>query len=342
MRKDRGNIMERFFRETRKALGSRKIIKQLYLLTLVSAILLAAVLVKNTNGTQYVVDNNGNVVELRRKTAGMTGEYELRLHTDGTAGKTSRDVKIMQKAAAGEKRPKKKDAAREAEKRLEAEINMAVTEIEDSKSTRTVLPKKLPDGTKLTWEKKGSGRSRTWIAIPVMYVAIAFMLIRKDADAERARSAAAGRSILRSLPRFSNQLLLMLNCGMILSDSFDTIAAGYRMIPDDEKGIFEKELIGMMETYRMTDASAASLFTELAGKYSVKELMRIATILSENEKRGSDIIENLERESGYLWEARKTTAKERGKAMDTKLAYPLGMLLVVLIVITMAPAMLTM
>ena len=70
--------------------------------------------------------------------------------------------------------------------------------------------------------------------------------------------------------------------------------------------------------------------------------MRIAVILTENEKRGSDVTENLDRESRYLWENRKITAEERGKMIDTKMAYPLGLLLILLIVITMAPAMLNM
>ena len=49
-----------------------------------------------------------------------------------------------------------------------------------------------------------------------------------------------------------------------------------------------------------------------------------------------------ERESRYLWDDRKTVARECGKGIDTKMSYPLGMLLIVLIVITMAPALLNM
>ena len=39
---------------------------------------------------------------------------------------------------------------------------------------------------------------------------------------------------------------------------------------------------------------------------------------------------------------RKAVARECGKAIDTKMSYPLGLLLIVLIVITMAPALLNM
>ena len=65
----------------------------------------------------------------------------------------------------------------------------------------------------------------------------------------------------------------------------------------------------------------------------------ISDYIIENEKRGSDVIESLERESRYLWDERKTVARECGKSIDTKMSYPLGLLLILLIVITMAPAL---
>lgn len=86
----------------------------------------------------------------------------------------------------------------------------------------------------------------------------------------------------------------------------------------------------------------AELINEMAEKCSSKELMRIASILRENERKGTDIIENLDYESRYLWDKRKIIAREQGKMMEMKVAYPLGLLLIVLMVVTMAPAMLEM
>ena len=47
-------------------------------------------------------------------------------------------------------------------------------------------------------------------------------------------------------------------------------------------------------------------------------------------------------ESKYLWDERKIVARESGKMIDTKMSWPLGLLLILLIVITMAPALLSM
>ena len=148
------------------------------------------------------------------------------------------------------------------------------------------------------------------------------------------------RSIMRGLPRFCNQLYLMMNAGLILSDAFDTISEGYA----DSKACssFERDLAELREATDEHRISTAQVINEYAVKHDVKEMIRIAAILTENEKRGSDVIESLERESRYLWDERKTVARECGKAIDTKMSYPLGLLLIVLIVITMAPALLNM
>ena len=114
------------------------------------------------------------------------------------------------------------------------------------------------------------------------------------------------------------------------------------MMQVEHQGELERNIIAMTESAELTNRSIPLMFSELAKKYSVKELMRISTVLRENEKRGSNIQEKLERESAFLWDIRKVIAREQGKLIDTKMTYPLGLLLVLLIVITMAPAMMSM
>lgn len=141
------------------------------------------------------------------------------------------------------------------------------------------------------------------------------------------------------MPRFTNQLLLMMNAGIILSDAIERISNSYRILGEDNMGFFEREMTELSLKNSDHRSSTAMLINEFAGEYNVKELMRISTILLENERRGSDVIDNLERESRYLWDDRKIIARERGKMIDTKMSYPLAILLLLLIVITMAPAL---
>jgi type II secretory pathway component PulF len=174
------------------------------------------------------------------------------------------------------------------------------------------------------------------LIIAAVYTGLIALMIAggggKDKTADQMR-----KSILKGLPRFCNQLFLMMNAGLILSDAFDTISAGCGT--GRNAGAFERDLAELREATDGHRISTAQVINEYAVKHDVKEMIRIAAILTENEKRGSDVVESLERESRYLWEERKTVARECGKAIDTRMSYPLGLLLIVLIVITMAPAL---
>ena len=147
---------------------------------------------------------------------------------------------------------------------------------------------------------------------------------------------------MKGLPRFCNQLFLMMNAGMILSDAFAKICESYARYGEDGMSIFERDLTQLRIINEGTRKSTASMISEYAARHNVKELVRIATILTENERRGSDVIESLSRESKYLWDERKIVARESGRMIDMKMSWPLAMLLILLIVITMAPALLSM
>ena len=59
------------------------------------------------------------------------------------------------------------------------------------------------------------------------------------------------------------------------------------MMQIEHQGELERNIIAMTESAELTNRSIPILFSELAKKYSVKELMRISTVLRENEKEGA-------------------------------------------------------
>ncbi len=113
-------------------------------------------------------------------------------------------------------------------------------------------------------------------------------------------------------------------------------------IPKDDRSVFVGDLIDVLDDERKYQVSNISSLHDYAKKEGCKELLRITTILQDSELRGSDSRNTLKRESDYLWESRKIVANENGKVIDTKMALPLGVLLIILIMVTMAPAILTM
>ncbi len=325
-----------------------KTMRRLYLITLVSCLLVLSLVVRNgLEGGKYIIDEEGQVIGIERKSLQAFEEYELILKVTGELGELEKEV-LISKSAVEPEATREEEEAEAAEREREAAlmqrdiaIGNILMEIEASEKRRILFPRKLPDGSTLSWHTAGRGQSELPM-LAGLYLVLILIVVKAGID-ERKRPDAIGRaSVLRSLPRFVNQLVMLLNAGMILNDAFECIAESCTLVPEQERGLFETDLAALAERNRDHRTGTAMILNEYAGKINVKELMRISTILIENERRGSDVVDNLTRESEFLWEERKITAMEKGKMIDAKMAYPLGMLLILLIIITMAPAILTM
>ncbi len=314
--------------------------KHLVQISIIAFIFLVIILIKPHMSGKYIVDDKGNVVGIMQRGTEKFAEYNLIANVQRDNKSLSQDV-ILRKNMDKNNGKEAHGSSHDIEAEMSASLGIAVSRLEESRSKKIVLPSKLDDGSVVTWSKSEKS-NRGWMMIVALYVLIGIAVILDKYDKLRKADIDMRKQILKALPRFTNQLLLMMNSGVILSDAFHKICYGYSMMQVEHQGELERNIIAMTESAELTNRSIPLLFSELAKKYSVKELMRISTVLRENEKRGSNIQEKLERESAFLWDVRKVIAREQGKLIDTKMTYPLGLLLVLLIVITMAPAMMSM
>ena len=314
--------------------------KHLVQISIIAFIFLVIILIKPHMSGKYIVDDKGNVVGIMQRGTEKFAEYNLIANVQRDNKSLSQDV-ILRKNVDKNNGKEAHGSSHDIEAEMSASLGIAVSRLEESRSKKIVLPSKLDDGSVVTWSKSEKS-NRGWMMIIALYVLIGIAVILDKYDKLRKADLDLRKQILKALPRFTNQLLLMMNSGVILSDAFHKICYGYSMMQVEHQGELERNIIAMTESAELTNRSIPLMFSELAKKYSVKELMRISTVLRENEKRGSNIQEKLERESAFLWDIRKVIAREQGKLIDTKMTYPLGLLLVLLIVITMAPAMMSM
>ena len=322
----------------KELLNDRKLMSGIYAVTLVTALLILALVVKGPEESgKLLSDGDGNITGINRRSLNRSESYDLSIEVEDDGEKITRDVTLtLQAGADGRSRSgAERGESRAAE--IDAAIDNMISSIEYSRKKKIRLPSELPDGTPVRWAAAKQSPGPVIIIIPLMYISLV-VLMAANSLKEDGTSAEKRRSIMRGLPRFCNQLYLMINAGLILSDAFDTICAGYEA--NRTCSPFETDLTELQEATDGHRVSTAQVINEYAVKHDVKEMIRIAAILNENEKRGSDVVESLERESRYLWDERKTVAREYGKSIDTKMSYPLGLLLIVLIVITMAPALL--
>lgn len=317
--------------------SDKEVKKRIVLVSILMLIFILALILKPSDFTgKYITNERGNVIGIQRGSLKKSEQYKLKLSVINGEDVSERDVEINKQANnKGNSAQVKKDN-KEADR--EAEIDGIITDIELSKHRVIKFPIKLSDGSRLVWQMEKKNYA-SFLYIPLVYLLLIFLIIKSKLDEGKNTDSSHRKEIIRSLPRFTNQLLLMLNAGMILSDALDIIAKSYKLVKPENRGFFENEVINVANVNEDHRVSTATLINEWASQHNVKELLRISTILTENEKRGSDVIDNLSRESRYLWDDRKIIARESGKMIDTKMSYPMGLLLLLLIVITMAPAM---
>ena len=321
-------------------LQDKKLMSGIYAVTLITALLILALVVKGPEESgRLVADRQGNIIGINRRSMDRSERYDLSLEIEDGKEIITRDVILTLQAETDGRSGIRlnKEESREAE--LDAAIDNMISSIEYSREKKIRLPSELPDGTAVRWIGARQSPGSVIVIIPLMYVSLVVLMAANSMKTDKT-AAEERRSIMRGLPRFCNQLYLMMNAGLILSDAFDTISTGYES--NKNCSSFERDLVELRDATDGHRISTAQVINEYAVKHDVKELIRIAAILTENEKRGSDVVESLERESKYLWDERKTVARESGKAIDTKMSYPLGLLLILLIVITMAPALMNM
>lgn len=146
---------------------------------------------------------------------------------------------------------------------------------------------------------------------------------------------------LLALPGFLNQLLLLLNSGMVLQDAIHKIAEGYGMLPEKEQNLFSQALYHIHQVSLKNGENIVTLFVGLSKGSGLKEMNRIANIMAENLDKGTDLWEKLEGEGARLWQERKRLVVEKIRIAESKMSFPMGLLLMSLVVITAAPALMT-
>ncbi len=142
----------------------------------------------------------------------------------------------------------------------------------------------------------------------------------------------------REFPNMVLQLTLLLNAGLILDAAFDEVLESRREDPH----ILYRLLGELRDGCRRTNASFVRELYRLAGRSRDRDLIRFATLAAEHQGRGSELSERLEREKDHLWSSRLAAAKASAREAETKLCFPLMLLLIAIVIISIAPALMEM
>ncbi|MBN7772677.1 type II secretion system F family protein [Clostridium aminobutyricum] len=226
----------------------------------------------------------------------------------------------------------------------EEEANVSVEQflrtVNKSDSEKIVyLPDELSGVQSLSWEKKQSNTLP--IIIFAAILALLFTYLSRY-DATKKLAAKCEESISQELPEFLNKIVLLMNAGLVLTAAFERIVRDYGERKFGNQSYFYNQL---EEIHTKTAQVNSPLIVELklfAERSRNREFMRLTNVMADNLDKGTELVSKLQAESSFLWFERKKKAEEKGKLAETKLTIPLAIQLLVLIMITVAPAMMEM
>lgn len=208
----------------------------------------------------------------------------------------------------------------------------------DTSKIKVRLPRVLKDGTKIFWQKQ----EKNYLTLIIFSVALWVLFFgagRYRGIKKEEREAKA--SIIREIPEFINKLVLLMEGGIVLQETFDRIIADYKT-SDVSNNYFYEQLSQIRHKVKNTNCVMYEELMSFAKRSGIKELMRFASVICDSAYKGNDMSEKLRKEGRMLWFERKKQCEKSGRIAESKLTFPLMILILVLIMITVAPAMINM
>lgn len=237
----------------------------------------------------------------------------------------------------------KKDIERSISEKLKRKVEMAASEDDNNV---LLLPADLGSDSEIRWIAANQSNLSFYIFLLLLIALINYFKRYDKIDRE---IRASEESLVRDLPEFINKLVLLLNAGLVVSTAFAKITDDYRLLyhkgqPDKqrERRYLYEELLEIENKVHQSNTSLLIELKDFSKRCGVREMVRITAVISDNWSKGSVLAEKLERESEMLWNVRKKRAEEKGRIAETKLTFPLVILLMVLIMVTIVPAMMEM
>ena len=136
----------------------------------------------------------------------------------------------------------------------------------------------------------------------------------------------------------SLQIGLFLDAGLVVSSAFEELTELNALNP---RPLYAALRYIRKESREKNLSFAGQLFL-FAQSIRSKALMRFSLLILDNQSKGSTLSDKLERERTQMQSDSLNRAKAQAKQAETKLCFPLMLLLVALIVVCSAPALMQM
>lgn len=317
--------------------------KQIILAVIAGALLLLADLAVSMSNDGIEIKSSGGKSYMARPAEGeKAGNIYFRVEVQGDKEVFKKNVAVKLSPYGEVSRENNDEDSLKKEMTQEEQVDRQLKEIvngfnENTEIKAVRLPDRLESGEKISWEKERSGNT----AIITIFTMLTAALIYKNRFKALEKKQQMERdSVIRQLPEFVNRLVLLLNAGLVLNSAFEKSVEESIAFKNGEKDYFYSRMKDIYLTVSRANGSMYKEFRDFAKASGVKEVMRISNIINDNIHKGVELTQKLQAESELLWMNRKKSCEEKGRLAETKLTLPLMIFLMVLIVITVCPALL--
>ena len=290
-------------------------------------------------GDAFVYDKEKNVISLRSdQLQGKT--VELQAYVKGYEKQGIQNISLYINTEKHAEQNSSKSSGDITGSDMKTKLILAGRDAVDKKAGSTItLPKRLEGFGEIVWlEKKRNNVPLTLIS----FVLILFFVKKANEEKLIKEKKDTLKSVEESLPEFVNKLILLLEAGAFFTSAVYKIEDKHKTVLRKEKNYFMMQISKICDSSREQKKPLQGELMEFAVRTRKREFIRIAGIICDNTAKGTNLVEKLKIENTLLWNEKKRAIEEKGMLAESKMVMPLALLLIVLVVITVAPAMLEM
>ncbi|MBK5245800.1 MAG: hypothetical protein JJE49_00850 [Peptostreptococcaceae bacterium] len=313
--------------------------KYKYLILIFGLLLILNLISVISAGDGNLIKIDGYVKAISRPDKGI---YNVNLiaEIDGKNFSFKQEIPIKISAAGKRQVPGKLDENPvDQESAIRVQLNKllnSISQIDNSNAGTIMLPQEMEDGSNLKWHVKNNSN---FVYLSIFFIlSISVIYFGRYSNLKKMEREAK-ESILTELPDFINKIVLLMNAGLVFSSAFSRVVDQNHK--NEDETYFLKQMISIKEKVEATNSSLIFELKNFSERIQVRELIRTVNIISDNIYLGALLVEKLQNEGDLLWENRRKFAEEQNRISETKLSFPLAIHLIVLITITISPALIT-
>lgn len=215
-------------------------------------------------------------------------------------------------------------------------LEARIQELQEEDTEELLLPRELR-GESIVWYTRPDNR---WIWIAALTVIALFAVLGGQKQEEERFRKQKERSMALDYPKIVSRLSLYMGAGISTRKAWERIAEDYGKKSREEKefrAAYEEMCTALHEM--QSGVPEALAYERFGARCHMPAYLKLGTLLSQNLRKGTkNLSEILKEEAEEAFEDRKALAKQMGEECESKLLFPMILMLLTILIMIMYPA----